>query len=106
MIGSCCFVLQVLETLPLLPSVRQATTAPGDRNLAPLQDWSVLRATTAHRALITPSCVTMEPIKSTLAKMAALLVQLDTSVMLHQVNKKIKSIINQWDIIIFYLNIF
>lgn len=89
MIGSCCFVLQVLETLPLLPSVRQATTAPGDRNLAPPQDWSVLRATTAHRVLITPSCVTMEPIKSTLAKMAALLVQLDTSVMLHQVNKKI-----------------
>lgn len=62
--------LQVLETLPLLPSVRQATTAPGDRNLAPHQDLSVLRATTAHRALITQSCATMEPIKSTQAKIA------------------------------------
>ena len=75
------FVCKVLETLPQLPSVLLATTAPGDRNQAPPQDWSALLVITVHWVPIIPSSVPTEPINQIQAKMAAWLVPPDISVM-------------------------
>lgn len=65
------FVCKVLETLPQLPSVLLATTAPGDRSQAPPQDWSALLVITVHWVPTIPSSVPTEPINQIQAKMAA-----------------------------------